>query len=60
MEIVTPVPKPKTLKDLRNISDLLNLSQVCEKIISKMIISDVKINVDPSQFGNQEGISIQH
>ena len=27
---------------------------------SKMMISDMKINVDPSQYGNQEGISIQH
>ena len=62
-EIITPVPKipkPKTLDDLRNISGLLNLSKVSEKIIAKMIISDMKNYVDTSQYGNQEGISIQH
>ena len=62
LEIVTPVPKvpkPKTLTELRNISGLLNLSKITEKIIAKMIISDMK-GLDPSQFGNQEGISIQH
>ena len=62
LEIVTPVPKvskPKTLNELRNISGLLNLSKIVEKIIAKMIISDMK-GLDSSQFGNQEGISIQH
>ena len=62
LEIVTPVPKvpkPKTLTELRNISGLLNLSKITEKIIAKMIIADMK-GLDPSQFGNQEGISIQH
>ena len=63
LEIVTPVPKvpkPKNMDDLRNISGLLNLSKVSEKIISKLFISDMKENIDPSQFGNQTGISIQH
>ena len=31
-----------------------------EKLISELIISDMKMNIDPSQYGNQKGISIQH
>ena len=63
MEIVTPVPKvskPKNMDELRNISGLINLSKVSEKIISKLFISDMKEKLDPSQYGNQTGISIQH
>ena len=50
----------KTIEDLRNISGLLNLDKVAEKIIYKMMISDMKKNIDPSQFANQKGQSIQH
>ena len=63
MEIVTPVPKkfpPKTVEDLRNISGLLNLDKIAEKIISKMMVSDMKENIDPSQYANQKGKLIQH
>ena len=63
LEMVTPVPKvhpPKNIEDLRNISGLLNLDKVAEKFISKMMISDMKKNIDPSQFANQKGQSIQH
>ena len=63
LETVTPVPKvnpPKTVDQLRNISGLLNLDKIAEKIISKMMISDMKNQIDPSQFANQEGLSIQH
>ena len=62
-EIVTPVPKvfpPKNIDDLRNISGLLNLDKVAEKIIAKIMISDMKQKLDPSQFANQKGLSIQH
>ena len=62
-EIVTPVPKifpPKDIDDLRNISGLLNLDKIAEKIISKMIISDMKLKLDPSQYANQRGLSINH
>ena len=31
-----------------------------EKLLSELIISDMKPNMDPSQYGNQTGISIQH
>ena len=63
LEMVTPVPKvspPKKLDELRNISGLLNLDKIYEKIISKMMISDMKVNIDPAQFANQQGLSIQH
>ena len=63
MEMVTPVPKvlpPKNVEDLRNISGLLNLDKKAEKIIAKLMISDMKKKLDPSQFANQKGLGIQH
>ena len=63
LEVVTPVPKvfpPKSIEDLRNISGLLNLDKIAEKIIAKMMINDMKESIDPSQFANQKGLSIQH
>ena len=63
LEIVTPVPKefpPKNIDQLRNISGLLNLDKVAEKLISKLVISDLKEKLDPSQYANQPGLSIQH
>ena len=62
-EIVTPVPKkfpPKSRDELRNISGLLNLDKIFEKIVSKMIIQDMKHEIDPSQYANQQGLSINH
>ena len=63
LEIVTPVPKElpvKNLDMLRNISGLINLDKIAEKLISKLIISDMKAKLDPSQFANQKGLSVQH
>ena len=48
------------IHELRNISGLLNLDKVAEKVIAKMMIADMKSKLDPSQFANQEGLSIQH
>ena len=62
-EIQTPIPKtypPKNMSQLRNISGLMNLDKVTEKILSEMIISDTKCNIDQSQYGNQPKTSIQH
>ena len=62
-EIVTPVPKvpvPKTRDDLRNISGLMNLNKVMEKIICPLIVEDMKSSLDKSQFANQPGLSTQH
>ena len=55
-EIVTPVkkvPQPKEIDDLRNISGLM-------MVTCKMIVSDMKDHMDPTQFGNKKGVSIQH
>ena len=62
-EVCTPVPKcrpPKTTSDLRNISGLLTFDKIMETLISEIIISDMSDNLDPSQYGNQRGLSIQH
>ena len=45
---------------MRNISGLLNFDKVMEKMISEVMISDMKSKTDPSQFGNERGTSIQH
>ena len=31
-----------------------------EKILANLMIEDMKEKLDPSQYGNQKGISIQH
>ena len=62
-EIATPVPKcypTEKVSQLRNISGLLNFDKIYEKLISQMIISDMADRLDPTQFGNQKGLSIQH
>ena len=62
-EICTPVPKfhpTQKSSQLRNISGLLNFDKIFEKLISQLIISDMEAKLDPAQFGNQRGISIQH
>ena len=59
----TPVPKvqpTQSTAQLRNISGLLNSDRVYEKLIAQLIISDMEAKLDPAQFGNQKGISIQH
>ena len=62
-EICTPVPKvnpPQATSQIRNISGLLNFDKIMEKLLSELIISDMSSSVDPSQYGNQRGVSIQH
>ena len=63
IESVTPVPKvhpPKLLKDLRNISGLVTFNKVQEKLIGELILSDMKTTIDPAQYVNQPGVSLQH
>ena len=63
MEIQTPVPKvypPSKVSQLRNISGLLNLDKITQTIFGEMLTSDMKHNMDPSQYGNQKNTSIQH
>ena len=62
-EVCTPVPKkypPQTISEVRNISGLLTFDKILEKLISELIISDMSSHIDPSQYGNQKGVSIQH
>ena len=62
-EVCTPVPKSwptQTTAQLRNISGLLNFDKIYEKLISQLIVSDMEAKLDPAQFGNQKGVSIQH
>ena len=57
LEIITPIPKqypPKNTEQLRNISGLLNLDKIGEKLVSRLMISDMKRNIDPSQYANQK------
>ena len=44
----------------KNVSGLLNLNKIAEKIIGEMVISDTKKNIDIAQYGNQSETSIQH
>ena len=60
-EIVTPVPKvfpPSSPEQLRKISGLKNFAKISEKIISEFVIADMK--KDPSQYGNEKGLSTNH
>ena len=62
-ETITPIPKqypPESMEMLRPISNLPNLNKIMEKIICEMVISDMKKSLDPSQYGNQKHLSIQH
>ena len=61
--MVTLVPKvfpTKEVKDLRNISGLLNLNKISEKLISILTISYMKSKLDPAQYAIQKGLSINH
>ena len=63
LEMVTPVAKvhpPASVNDLRKISGLKNFSKIAEKILGKFIISDMSHTRDPSQYGNQKGVSVNH
>ena len=62
-EIVTPIPKvypPQSTDDLRRISGTKNLSKIYESLLSDTIISDISGQIDPSQFGNEKGLSTTH
>ena len=62
-EIITPVPKvfpQKDIDDLRDITGLFTFNKIAEKVISELMLEDMKTNLDPSQYANQKGIGIQH
>ena len=56
-EVSTPVPNKypiESIDQLRNISGLLIADKVFEKLLSELIISDLKRTADKSQFGIQK------
>ena len=62
-EIATPIPKTQPIlevTDLRNISGLLNCDRIAEKLIAQLMLSDMEAKLDPSQYGNTKGKSINH
>ena len=62
-EISTPVPKkypPRNTSEIRNISGLLTYDKIMETVLAELMILDMKPNMDPTQYGNQKGVSIQH
>ena len=62
-EICTPVPKvtsPQNTSQLRNICGLPLFDHVYESLLAQQMVSDMEAKLDPGQFGNQKGISIQH
>ena len=62
-ESVTPVPKcfpPKSPEELRNISGLFTFNKVSEAMIAELMIADIMKNLDPAQYANQKGLSLQH
>ena len=62
-ELVTPVPKthpPQDIDDMRKIAGTKNLSKVYESLLSDSIIGDINAQIDPSQYGNEKGLSTTH
>ena len=62
-EVSTPIPKvqpTEKVSQLRNISGLPNFDKIFEKLLAELVISDMEKSLDPSQFGNRKGLSIQH
>ena len=62
-ESVTPAPKkypPEKINDLRKISGLFNCAKIFDKLIAKYLIQDMAPSRDPSQYGNEKKMSIQH
>ena len=62
-ESVTPVPKcfpPMSPEELRNISGLFTFNKVSEAMIAELMIADIGKNLDPAQYANQKGLSLQH
>ena len=60
---MTPVPKaypPKDPTQLRKISGTKVFSKITEKILAEFMLADMESSMDPSQYGNQKGISVQH
>lgn len=63
VETVTPAPKcypPKDTSQLRKISGTYNFSKIYEKFLAEVMVIDMTPTSDPSQYGNEKGMSTQH
>ena len=52
-------PKCK-LEHLRKISGLPNFSKVMDKVLTEFLVADMAPTSDKAQYGNEEGLSVQH
>ena len=62
-EFVTPVPKvypPEKMEHLRKISGLLNFSKITDSLLTEFLVADMAPKGDVAQYGNEEGLSVQH
>ena len=63
LEMVTPAPKqypPENPSHLRKISGTPNFSKIFEQFLAEAMVLDMTPSSDPSQNGNEKGISTQH
>ena len=44
--------------DVRNISGLLNCDKVAEKLLSELIMEDMKNQINKAQFGRQKQVKV--
>ena len=62
-EVITPIPKEHpviTMEMLGLISSLLSFNKVQEMLIVEMVVSDLILNLDPTQYGNRKRTSNSH
>ena len=45
---------------MRDITTLCTFNKTEEKLLSELILSDMEAKMDPSQYANQHGLSLQH
>ena len=57
---VTRVYPPEKLDHLRRISGLFNLAKITDKILAEFLVEDMSPSSDQAQYGNEEGLSVQH
>jgi hypothetical protein len=63
IEIQKPIPKeypPLNMDMLRNVSNLKNFEKIMQSILGQLIVGDMAAKLDPSQYGNRRGVSVQH
>ena len=62
-ETQVPIPKEYPVSNidmLRNISILKNFNKVAETLLAQTMVEDMKNKMDPTQYGNKKGVSVQH